>query len=248
VESDYSNTEVIVIDGGSTDGSVDLLKKYDSKLAYWVSEADSGVSDAVNKGIARARGEIIRFLGDDDELILGCFAAMIAQMTQRPNIDVLIAHADFYVEDDSGSMARASIEQPVGPIGFDDFMRIGSSGVGWPSPEVSFFRRHVFQKWGGFDCRFHYLAYLDIFLRLAKNRVCFEAVPTLITKRYLTQKSDTIRGNKKVISRELERVLGLHGGIPWKVKQYGKECRRVAKAVMHPAKAARKILEKLDQH
>lgn len=65
----YKNIEYIIIDGGSTDGTVDIIKKYADRLAYWVSEPDKGIYDAMNKGIAFATGDYLYFLGADDTLI-----------------------------------------------------------------------------------------------------------------------------------------------------------------------------------
>lgn len=66
LDQNYPNLEFIVIDGGSSDGSVEILKKYESRLAYWVSERDQGQSHALNKGFARATGEIVGWLNSDD--------------------------------------------------------------------------------------------------------------------------------------------------------------------------------------
>jgi glycosyltransferase involved in cell wall biosynthesis len=66
---DYPNIELIVIDGGSTDGTVDIIKKYQDKIFYWVSEPDKGISDAFNKGLAVANGQYINFQGADDYLL-----------------------------------------------------------------------------------------------------------------------------------------------------------------------------------
>ena len=68
IRQDYSNIEYIVIDGGSTDGTVDMIRKYEDKIAYWVSEPDAGIYDAMNKGIRRATGDYLYFLGADDWL------------------------------------------------------------------------------------------------------------------------------------------------------------------------------------
>ena len=68
IRQDYSNIEYIVIDGGSTDGTVDIIRKYEDKIAYWVSEPDQGIYDAMNKGIRRATGDYVYFLGADDWL------------------------------------------------------------------------------------------------------------------------------------------------------------------------------------
>lgn len=66
LNQDYPNLEYIIIDGGSTDGTLDIIKKYEDKIAYWVSEKDKGISDAFNKGIKVAKGDYINFQGDGD--------------------------------------------------------------------------------------------------------------------------------------------------------------------------------------
>lgn len=66
INQTYDNIEYIIIDGGSTDGTVDVIKKYEHRIAYWVSEPDKGIYDAMNKGIDRARGEWVNFMNADD--------------------------------------------------------------------------------------------------------------------------------------------------------------------------------------
>ena len=66
IQQTYQNVEYIIIDGGSTDVTIDILKKYDDKIDYWVSESDRGISDAFNKGIKAAHGDFINFQGDGD--------------------------------------------------------------------------------------------------------------------------------------------------------------------------------------
>jgi len=69
LNQDYPNIEYIVIDGGSTDGSVDIIKKYQERIAYWISEPDNGQSHAINKGFEKATGAIFNWLNSDDLLM-----------------------------------------------------------------------------------------------------------------------------------------------------------------------------------
>ena len=74
----YHDVEHIVIDGGSTDGSVELIQRHSSQLAYWISEPDGGISDAWNKGLSAATGEWIAFLGADDVLLPDALSQYLA--------------------------------------------------------------------------------------------------------------------------------------------------------------------------
>lgn len=89
VNQSYPNIEYIVIDGGSTDGTVDIIKKYKDKIAYWISEPDGGIYDAMNKGISVATGDYVYFLGADDALLN---VDIIGNVTE----DFKQLHADIY--------------------------------------------------------------------------------------------------------------------------------------------------------
>ena len=89
IDQDYENIEHIIIDGGSTDGSVDILRRFDQRIAFWISEPDSGHADAWNKGLARARGDWICFLGADDEFLPGAVSAYMRLAGQHSEADYL---------------------------------------------------------------------------------------------------------------------------------------------------------------
>lgn len=85
LEQTYPHVEYIIIDGGSTDGSLDIIKKYSEHIAYWVSEPDEGIYDAMNKGVQRASGEWILFMGADD-ILYNVLHTIVPELTNKDTI------------------------------------------------------------------------------------------------------------------------------------------------------------------
>src|SRR5262245_41237730 len=80
IDQGYTNLEYIIIDGGSTDESIDIIRRYEKHLAYWVSESDRGAADAISKGFTRATGEIFAYLNSDDVYLPGTLQTIAAVM------------------------------------------------------------------------------------------------------------------------------------------------------------------------
>lgn len=86
---DYPNLEYMIVDGGSTDGSVEIIKKYADQLTYWVSEPDEGQADAINKGFQRSTGEIVAWLNSDDVYLPGTIDKAVTQLQEHPKVGMV---------------------------------------------------------------------------------------------------------------------------------------------------------------
>jgi len=100
LEQDYPNIEYIIIDGGSTDGSVDIIRRYADRLAYWVSEPDRGQAHAINKGLQRATGVWVAWQNSDDVFYPGAFAQLAQMAQQQPDADLIIGNMNLIDQDD----------------------------------------------------------------------------------------------------------------------------------------------------
>ena len=141
----YGNVEYIVVDGGSTDGTVGIIKSYEAEITKWVSEPDEGISDAFNKGLSFTTGDYVLFLNSDDALANSEVLAKVAQIIIKNNFPILI-YGDCDVLDRSSGkvLYRASIQ-----LSHKGLKR----GQMLPQPSL-FTHRSYFEKYGVFDNHF----------------------------------------------------------------------------------------------
>lgn len=160
INQDYPNLEHILIDGGSTDGTLDILNKYQDHLAYWVSEKDKGSSDAINKGWRRAQGDYLWILNADDLLAPGAISALVHYLQEHPEVD--FAYGDRYYIDPTGRI--------VGSKRFPDYdlLKLLLLDKEYPFPGCLMTRR-VLETVGYFDNSFLIRNDLDYFLRIAQH-------------------------------------------------------------------------------
>lgn len=161
LSQDYPNVEYIVIDGGSTDGSVDIIRKYADRLAYWVSEPDRGQSHAINKGWARATGDILAWLNSDDVYLPGALTAVVEAYRQHPGC--IIAGA---VENWNMVSGKREVKYQHN-ITLEDFVVpwINNRGGEFHQPGC-FFQGNLVRKIGSLDESLHYAMDYDLMLRL----------------------------------------------------------------------------------
>lgn len=155
---DHADMEYIVIDGGSTDGSVEIIKKYSDRLAYWVSEKDRGQAEAINKGFAKATGEIVAWLNSDDFYLEGTVKAAVQIFEQNP--DVVLVYGNMLSVDEHGKPFNALNYKQLTLEDLLCFQIIGQPAV--------FMRRSALQQAGGLDLAFHFMLDHHLWIRIAQ--------------------------------------------------------------------------------
>ena len=142
----HQHAELIVVDGGSTDESVSIIKKYESQIKWWTSEKDRGQSHAINKGLAQATGDIITWINSDDILEPGALAFANDYFEKHP--DVSIIHGKTILFGEGRKQQINGPENDLKPFEYLPYMR-------FPQPS-SFIRRQVFERCNGVNEMLHY--------------------------------------------------------------------------------------------
>lgn len=157
VSQTYKNIEFIVVDGGSTDGTLDVLKRHTDEISWWVSEKDNGMYHAINKGLARASGEIVAYLNSDDIYYPETISQVVSIFSECPEADLIYGDLDFIDAKDS-----ILYKQKYPNFSAKHFANANYSMIGQPA---SFWRSSLLKKIGGFDESFKMAADFDFFVR-----------------------------------------------------------------------------------
>jgi len=200
----HSDIEHIVIDGKSTDGTVEILKEHMDSLAVLVSEPDNGIYDAMNKGIAFASGDIIGFLNADDfyahdrvlEVVAKCFIG-------DPMLDVCYADLMYVDQFDLTHTVRYWQSNSFVP---------GSFSCGWCPPHPTFFvRRSVYERFGGFDLSYRIAADVELMMRLLEvHKLRVKYVPDVWVKMRMGGTTNKNWRNVWAQNQEVLRALKSH--------------------------------------
>ena len=171
VNQNYRELEYIVIDGGSTDGTVEVIKSHESKVTKWISEKDDGIADAFNKGLSLATGDYLLYLNSDDALANADVIGEIAeQIVENDYPSLIYGDCDVLDRDSSRPLYRASIQ----------FSKAGMlRGQMLPHPSM-FANRHYFEKYGDFDRQFRIAMDYEWLLRGGQQERIVH-VPLLVT-------------------------------------------------------------------
>jgi glycosyltransferase involved in cell wall biosynthesis len=154
---DYPRLEYIVIDGSSTDNSVEIIRRYADRLAYWISEKDRGQAEAINKGFARANGEILAWLNSDDYYLANTIPAAVKCFEENP--EVVMVYGDMLAVDENGRTINVLKYRQLSLEDLLCFQIVGQPSV--------FFRRSAFEKAGPLEPTLHFLLDHQLWIRLA---------------------------------------------------------------------------------
>jgi glycosyltransferase involved in cell wall biosynthesis len=197
--------EYFVIDGASTDGSADLIRRYADRLTGWVSEPDRGYADALRKGFARATGDILCWINAGDLLLPGALDAA-REALEATGADMIFGD-DFYIDEDGKVISFSR--------GYVRDLRAAMLYGGWtPLQDTCFWRRSLYERVGGIDPTLRYAADYDLFLRFAMTgRTTYVPKAFSAFRRHAGQRSIAgapayKRERATVRRRELERAQG----------------------------------------
>jgi glycosyltransferase involved in cell wall biosynthesis len=177
---DYANLEYIIIDGGSPDDTLRVIKKYEQHLAYWTSEPDGGQSDAINKGLRRATGEIVTWLGSDDLFLPNALHRAAARFGE---CEAALIHGQTVLFGDR-------FKEQVKGADEDGLEFRYLAGMPFPQPS-SFFLRSVLLEQGYLDETLHYGMDYDLLARVALN-YSIRKVPDVFSKYRLHEESKSV--------------------------------------------------------
>jgi len=197
---DYPNIEYLVVDGGSTDGTLDILRRYGDRVR-WISEPDTGQSDAINKGARLTHGEILAWLNADDQYAPQAVSRAIAELQAAPQAAFVYGHAQF--TDQAGREIAPCVQ--VEPFNLDRLLH----HLDFIVQPATFFRRDAFLAVGGLDASLRYCLDYDLWIKLAL-RYQVRYLPELLARVRVYPATKTASGGLERLN-EIERMVRRYG-------------------------------------
>ncbi len=203
-EQSYPDIEHIVVDGGSTDRTAEMVSAEGSRVAKFVSEPDRGIYDAMNKGIGLASGDVIGFINADDFYASEDALAKVADQFRHPGVDGCYGNLCYVKEFDTQSVVRYWRSSEFRP---------GFFASGWCPPHPTFFvRRRIYERFGRFDLSYRIAADVELMMRfLEVHHVRTRYLPEVLVKMRMGGTTNKSLKNIAKQNGEILRALKKHG-------------------------------------
>lgn len=195
----YENIEYVVVDGGSSDGTVDIVKSYGDRISKFVSEKDKGIYDGLNKGVSLATGDVIAFLHSDDVYASDDIIALVAKEFEKGDLDGVYGDLIYTPKNDTSKVLRYWKSKKF---------ESGLLKKGWmPAHPTLFLKRSVYEKFGAFDLGFKIAADYDFMLRVLKGGINVRYLPRVLYKMRVGGESNKSLKNIMLKSEEDLKAL-----------------------------------------
>ena len=170
LDQDYPAIDYMVVDGGSTDGSVEIIRQFAERLSWWVSETDRGQTDAINKGFGHASGQILAWINSDDTYEPGAVKAAVKYLREHPEVGMVYGDANYI--DEKGRVIGKF------PAAQTDLPGLRRGYVHIPQ-QTAFFRSTLWQVVGPLDPSFYFAMDYDLWVRIAsRSKIAYRAGET----------------------------------------------------------------------
>lgn len=216
----YPDIEYIVVDGQSTDGTVEIVESYGSRISQFISEKDAGLYDAINKGIRLATGEVVGLLHSDDLFHSIDAIKAVAETFKKNRTDSVYADLVYVNRQDAGKVIR---NWKSGIYKRDNFI------YGWMPPHPTFYvKREVYQRLGLYNTKFRSAADYELMLRyLYKEGISTSYLPQVLVRMRMGGKSNVTLANRWRANQEDDRAWAINGLKPLFFTRYLKPLRKI---------------------
>ena len=205
LSQEYPNLEYIIIDGGSTDNTIEIIKKYENDITYWVSEPDKGQTDALKKGFSMATGDFFLWVNSDDYLLPDAINKFVDAHIKNPSADLIVGLGRR--SDPNGNIFKSDV--PIGEITLD-FLFNWMEGP-WFCQPSSMFSRKVWEDCGPFNEKFRIAFDLDFWIKAKKQGFQFSVINDYLSVEIFHDGQHTARF-RRLTHVEIVLVIINHGG------------------------------------
>ncbi len=200
----HPNVEYIIVDGESTDGTVDIIKSFGDEISKWISEPDFGIYDAMNKGIAMASGDVVGIVNSDDYFTRIDSLSRVAESFEKFPVESVFADITFVKRDDPSKVVRYFSSENFKPWK----MRFGFM----PAHPTFFTYKRNFEKYGGYNTSFEIGADFELLLRfLYKHKLSYKYIPINIMNMRMGGISTRSWTSTLIINKENKRAFKING-------------------------------------